>query len=102
VLDKNHKVMGIISDGDLRRALARGTNILDMMVEDIMSPSPKTIDENQTTAEALGIMELYEITHLVIADKHNRVKGILHLHDILGREEFRVNGYISSASRPCR
>jgi hypothetical protein len=37
-------------------------------------------------------MELYEITHLCIVDAHHRVKGLVHLHDLLGREEFRLNG----------
>ena len=53
---------------------------------------PRTIDEGQTAAEALGIMELYGITHLCVVDRKNRVKGIVHLHDLFGREEFRLNG----------
>jgi len=92
VVQEDRKLTGIVSDGDLRRALITQDSIHEMMVEDIMSPSPKIVDENQTAAEALGIMELYGITHLVIVDRHNRVKGILHLHDVLGREEFSVNG----------
>jgi arabinose-5-phosphate isomerase len=102
VVDKDKKLAGIISDGDLRRALLKQENIQKRFVEDIMSPAPKTIDEEQTAAEALGIMELYEITHLVIVDGHNRVKGIVHLHDLLGRKEFRVNGGISRTTRACR
>ena len=46
----------------------------------------------QIAAEALGIMELHEITHLVILDREQRVKGVVHLHDLLGREEFKFNG----------
>jgi arabinose-5-phosphate isomerase len=61
-----------------------------------MTPSPKTIDENQKAAEALGIMELYGITHLCIVDRERKVKGIVHLHDLLGREEFRLNGGFKS------
>jgi len=64
-----------------------------------MSQSPKTIGEDQTAAEALGIMELYGITHLVVVDRSKRVKGIAHLHDLLGREEFRINGIPKSTSR---
>jgi arabinose-5-phosphate isomerase len=97
VVDEGNKLAGMIVDGDLRRALTRQENILDMMVEDVMTPSPKTVDEEMTTAEALGLMELYAITHLVIVDRHNRVKGVLHLHDVLGREEFRLNGYMKGA-----
>ena len=92
VVEQDRKVVGIITDGDLRRALMKHERINKKRVEAIMSPSPKTINENQTVEEALGLMELYEITLLVIVDRHNRVKGIVHLHDVLGKEEFRVNG----------
>jgi arabinose-5-phosphate isomerase len=63
-----------------------------MVVDDIMTPSPRSIDENIAAAEALAIMELYQITHLIIIDGAKRLRGILHLHDILGKEEFRLNG----------
>ena len=92
VVDHDGILKGIVSDGDLRRALINYGNINEMTVEEIMSPSPKTIDEGKTAAEALGIMELYGITHLAIVDKHLRIKGIIHLHDLLGRQEFRING----------
>ena len=92
IIGKDRKLAGIVSDGDLRRALLRHKNIHGMKIEDIMSPSPKTIDESQTAAEALELMELNAITHLVIVDKHNRVKGVVHLHDLLGRKDFRING----------
>ena len=92
VVDKDRRLKGIITDGDLRRALSKGKNILNQKVEKIMSPSPRTIGEDQMAAEALGIMELYGITHLCIVDRGKRVKGIVHLHDLLGREEFRLNG----------
>jgi arabinose-5-phosphate isomerase len=92
VLDSQGRLAGIITDGDLRRALLKRSDILDMDVEEVMSPSPRTVDENQQAAEALGIMELYGITHLCIVDRRKKVKGIVHLHDLLGREEFRLNG----------
>ena len=98
VIEKDHELAGIITDGDLRRALMKEEDIHEKRAEDIMSPAPKTIDENQTAAEALGLMELNGITHLVIVDRRNRVKGIVHLHDLLGREEFRVNGNLSRAT----
>ncbi|MCP4681155.1 MAG: KpsF/GutQ family sugar-phosphate isomerase [Desulfobacterales bacterium] len=94
VMDEDKKLSGIITDGDLRRALFNKKDIHQMKVEDIMSPSPRTIDENQSAAEALGLMELCGITHLVIVDRLNRIKGIIHLHDLLGREEFKVNGIL--------
>jgi arabinose-5-phosphate isomerase len=67
-----------------------------MKVEDIMTLSPRIIDEDLSAAEALGIMELYGITHLVILDREKRLKGVIHLHDLLGREEFKLNGGFTS------
>jgi len=98
IIGKDRKLAGIISDGDLRRALLRHKNIHGMKIEDIMSPSPKTIDESQTAAEALGLMELNAITHLVIVDKRNRVKGVVHLHDLLGRKDFKINAGLNPAA----
>jgi arabinose-5-phosphate isomerase len=92
VVDSDNKLSGILTDGDLRRALMRQNDIHSLKVEEIMTPSPKTINEHMSAAEALGIMELYGITHLVILDRENRLQGVIHLHDLLGREEFRLNG----------
>ena len=92
VVDREDKLSGIITDGDLRRVLTRKKNIHKLKVEEIMSTAPRTIEEGQTAAEALGIMELFGITHLIILDRDKKVKGVVHLHDLLGREEFRLNG----------
>jgi arabinose-5-phosphate isomerase len=92
VMDEGDKLVGIVCDGDLRRALLRARSIHDMPVEEIMSPSPKTVSEDQTAAEAVALMELHAITVLVIVDRHRRVKGVVHLHDLLGREDFRLDG----------
>lgn len=100
VVDSQRRLAGIITDGDLRRALLKRGDILGLKVEEIMSPSPRTVDEDQKAAEALGIMELYGITHLCIVDKRKRVKGIVHLHDLLGREEFKLNGSFTAGLHP--
>ncbi len=97
VVDEERRVAGILTDGDLRRALMKQENIYSMLVDDVMTPSPRAIDENMSAAEALQIMELYQIMHLVITDDEKRLKGILHLHDILGKEEFRLNGGLKSS-----
>lgn len=99
VVDSYNRLEGIITDGDLRRALIMRQEIHSLKVEEIMSSSPKTIDEEITAAEALGIMELNGITHLVILDRKRVVKGIIHLHDLLGREDFRINGGLISTQR---
>jgi len=92
VVDADSRLLGILTDGDLRRALMRQKEIHSMKVEDVMTPAPKSIDEESSAAEALGVMELYGITHLAVLDRESRLKGVLHLHDLLGREDFRLNG----------
>ena len=92
VVDDSRGLLGIITDGDLRRSLLRQENIAALRAEEVMSPSPRTIDKDQTAAEALGVMELYGITHLGIVDRQNRLRGVVHLHDLLGREDFKLNG----------
>jgi arabinose-5-phosphate isomerase len=99
VVDGDRRLLGIVTDGDLRRAMIKRKSIHHLKVEKIMSPGPKTIDEDQTAAEALAVMELYGITHLAIVDRRKRVKGLLHLHDLLGREDFRLNGVNKAAAR---
>lgn len=92
IINNDQQVFGIICDGDLRRAILKGTDIYQKKVEDIMTAVPKTVDENLTTGEALAVMELHQITHLVCLDEQGRAKGIVHFHDLLGREGFRTNG----------
>ncbi len=92
IVDHEEKLAGIITDGDLRRHLLKTANIHELLVDEVMSLSPKIVDEDEKAAEALALMEYYAITHLLILDRERRVKGILHLHDLLGREDFRLNG----------
>lgn len=99
VVNEDNRLAGIICDGDIRRAIIKYGDIQDMRVEDIMTTSPKTVDEDQTAGEALSLMEFYGITHLVIIDDIRKVKGIIHLHDILGREEFKINAGIFTTER---
>jgi arabinose-5-phosphate isomerase len=96
VVDEDRRMAGILTDGDLRRALISHKDIHPLRVEDVMTPSPRTIDEDLSAAEALGIMELYGITHLLILDREKHLKGVVHLHDLLGREEFKLNGGFTS------
>lgn len=99
VIDTDRRLEGILTDGDLRRALLKNRDLHSMKVEEIMTMSPKTVDEDMTAADALGIMELYGITHLVVLDQDKKVKGVVHMHDLLGREEFRINGGNTPAKR---
>ncbi len=79
---ENDKIVGIITDGDIRRMLNDRDNIAGVTAADIMTKSPKTIRSTDMAADALNTMENYAITQLVVADD-GAYKGILHLHDIL-------------------
>jgi arabinose-5-phosphate isomerase len=77
-------VLGIITDGDVRRGIERwGKAFFDMRAEEVMTRSPKTISAEELAAKALSVMERHSITALVVADQENRALGIIHLHDIL-------------------
>ncbi len=84
VLDKNDRVAGIISDGDVRRGLEKWAGrLFELTAEEVMSRNPKTISEEELAAKALSIMENYSITALIVSDGDGRAIGIIHLHDIL-------------------
>jgi arabinose-5-phosphate isomerase len=84
VLDTNGKVVGVVTDGDLRRGIEKwGGKLFEMTAGEVMTKSPRTVSEEELAAKALSIMESYSITALVVPDKNGRVVGIIHLHDIL-------------------
>ena len=83
VQDPEGKLLGVITDGDLRRALEKGTEPLTLEAEEVMTSSPKVIHGDALAAKALQLMESHKITSLVITDNDDRVQGVLHMHDIL-------------------
>ncbi|MCK5905984.1 MAG: KpsF/GutQ family sugar-phosphate isomerase [Flavobacteriales bacterium] len=82
VLDNNGVIKGIITDGDLRRMLQENDSFSSLVAKDIMSASPKTIDENTLAANALHEMEGFDITQLLVVEG-DVYKGVVHLHDII-------------------
>ena len=81
------KLVGVISDGDLRRLLEkRGKDVLDLTAGECMTAKPRTIRANEFAATALALMEEKKITSLVVVDGANTLLGILHLHDLWGTE----------------
>ncbi len=82
VVDENRAVLGIITDGDLRRHFLKGVDFSSTTAAHCMTPRPLTIDESKLAVEALKIMEDKMITSLVVADPRNCVKGLVHLHDL--------------------
>jgi arabinose-5-phosphate isomerase len=79
---EDDKVIGIITDGDIRRMLNKTETISGLTAKDIMTISPKMIKSTDMVVDALNIMEDYSITQLVVVD-NNEYKGVIHLHDIL-------------------
>lgn len=86
---EKQKLAGIITDGDLRRAILQYDRLDSMKVEEIMTAGPKAISADMLAADALSIMQKHEITVLPIVDTRKNIKGILHLHDLLGKGEFK-------------
>jgi arabinose-5-phosphate isomerase len=92
VLSARQRLVGIITDGDLRRAVAAGLPVTELCARDVMTRAPKSAAADSPAYDALNTMERHQITVLPIVDEEGRVDGILHLHDILGKGAFRFNG----------
>lgn len=82
VLDDADKIVGIITDGDLRRMLEKDLYHAEAKAKDIMTSNPKTIDSKSLAVHALDIMRNNNITQLVVTE-NNRYLGIIHLHDLI-------------------
>ena len=81
------KLVGIISDGDLRRLLQqRGKDVLDLTAAECMTRAPKAIRSDEFATAALAIMEEKKITSLAVVDSEGHLQGIVHLHDLWGTE----------------
>jgi arabinose-5-phosphate isomerase len=81
------KLVGIISDGDLRRLLEkRGKDVLDLTAEEAMTKNPRTIGSGEFAATALALMEEKKITSLMVVDGAGKLEGIVHLHDLWSTE----------------
>ena len=80
---ENEKIVGIITDGDLRRMLSKTTDINHFTAKDIMGKNPKTIQENAMAIEALEKLESNNITQILVVDAQEKYIGIVHLHDLI-------------------
>ena len=85
ITDRKDRLKGILTDGDVRRCVKRGVHFDSIPVDNIMTKTPRTIDENATLARTVEMMETLEITTLVVTGKNSALKGYIHLHDIFGR-----------------
>jgi arabinose-5-phosphate isomerase len=81
------RLVGLISDGDLRRLLERhGKEVLELTAEQCMTRSPKVVGAEIFAIAALDIMEQKKITSLPVVDESGRLQGVLHLHDLWGTQ----------------
>ncbi len=83
VVDEKGNLVGIITDGDLRRLLQKTTNVADLTAEQVMSKNPKTIRKGTLASIALQEMEQFSITQLIIVDHEQKPYGVVHLHDLV-------------------
>jgi arabinose-5-phosphate isomerase len=75
-------LVGVITDGDLRRHMGASIDLSTRTASQVMTANPVTIDRGILAAEALNILEQRKITSIVVVDRHKRVEGVLHLHDL--------------------
>jgi arabinose-5-phosphate isomerase len=81
VVDGDNRLQGVVTDGDLRRHMARAPNLLERLAKDVMTASPVTIRRDLLAVSALRLMEERKITSVVVVDPAGLVEGVLHLHD---------------------
>lgn len=82
IVDAKNKVMGIYTDGDLRRTLDTGADVRSTAIRDVMHTNCKTISADLLAAEALHLLEEYKITSLLVVDESNTLVGALNIHDL--------------------
>lgn len=85
VTDRKNKLVGILTDGDVRRLISRGMSFEGRIIDEIMTRNPQTIDEKISLAQAMEMMQKKEITSFAVVNEKHELKGYVHLHDILGR-----------------
>jgi arabinose-5-phosphate isomerase len=85
ITDKGNRLRGILTDGDLRRLVRKGESLEKKRIDEVMTRSPKTIEENASLARTIEYMQKEEITTLAVVNGKRRLVGYIHLHDILGR-----------------
>jgi arabinose-5-phosphate isomerase len=92
VTDASSCLVGIVTDGDLRRCFASSNAPFETPLTEVMTAAPKTLYPESAAYDALNLMETHQITVLPIVGRDHHIRGILHLHDILGKGEFKFNG----------
>jgi len=82
VVDDSSRLVGVVTDGDLRRLMSRTSDVVGRSAGEVMTPNPVTIQRSVLAVEALRVMETHKITAVVVVDARNAVEGVVHLHDL--------------------
>ena len=82
VITAQREILGIFTDGDLRRAIVNKANLQEVTVADVMTRNPRLISAEKLTAEAVKMMDLHKINQLPVADENGRLIGALNMHDL--------------------
>ncbi len=88
VVNAEDRLVGIFTDGDLRRLMSRTPAVLSLTAGEAMTPRPFTISRELLAVEALRLMETHKITSVVVVDAQQRVEGVVHLHDLWRTQMF--------------
>lgn len=83
IIDSSNQLVGVLTDGDIRRTIIKFENISSLTVKDVMTVNPKRITSDAYAASALNLMEKYSITALAVVDESNIPAGVIHIHDLL-------------------
>jgi len=86
ITDVNQEVLGVFTDGDLRRLLEKTLQLEAITVSDVITLNPKTVSQDMLAAEALEIMERHRINQLIVVDQQNKLVGALNMHDLLSNK----------------
>ena len=82
IVDAQRRVLGIFTDGDLRRTLDRDADLRTSHMADVMTPNPRTVKPEMLAAEAVHLMETARITQLLVVDEQHVLLGALNVHDL--------------------
>jgi arabinose-5-phosphate isomerase len=88
VVNDSRRLIGVFTDGDLRRLMSRTAEVLGLTAGEVMTPRPITIERSVLAVEALKVMETHKITSVVVVNAHREVEGVVHLHDLWRTQMF--------------
>jgi len=83
VVDGAGELIGIITDGDLRRALGRGVEVVRLSAKQLMSPSPRTLADSELAVAGLELLQKHNISQLLLTDVKGKYSGMVHIHDFV-------------------